>query len=163
MKIALRFILASLFAGLMFNGMAQTPGTIDLTFNPGDHGFGTRYGADDEVKAMALQTNGKIILGGAFIFYNGDSVNRVVRVNTDGSVDTTFKTGSGFDSQVLAVAVQTDGKILLGGYFTSYNGHACSQICRLNTDGSFDNTFNPGTGANGSILAMDLQPDGGRD
>jgi hypothetical protein len=53
-----------------------------------------------------------------------------------------------------------DGKVLIGGEFTSVNGTNQNSIARLNADGSLDSSFNPGTGANGRVFAIALQPDG---
>ena len=71
---------------------------------------------------------GKLI-GGDFTRYNGDfaASNFIARLNTDGTLDTSFNTGgAGADSGVAAVAVQANGKIIIGGYFPSYNGAAAA-------------------------------------
>jgi uncharacterized delta-60 repeat protein len=134
----------------------QTPaadGDVDTSFNPGT-------GTDNPVDALALQGDGKIILGGQFTSYNGVSRNNIVRVNGDGSLDTSFNPGIGTNSAVLALALQNDGKIILGGKFSSYDGVPRNNIARANSDGSPDTSFNPGTGANGVVLALALQGDG---
>ncbi len=64
----------------------------------------------------------------------------------DGSLDTSFNPGSGVDNQVFSVAVQGDGKVLIGGYFFSVNSAPRNRIARLNSDGSLDTGFNPGSG-----------------
>ena len=56
--------------------------------------------------------------------------------------------------------MQPDGKVLIGGSFTSVNGTNRNRIARLNADGSLDSSFNPGTGANGAVRAIVVQPDG---
>src|SRR5690606_41037369 len=61
---------------------------------------------------------------------------------------------------ILALCLQPDGKVLIGGDFTSYNDISRNRIARLNVDGSIDSTFNPGIGANAPVFAITLQPDG---
>lgn len=134
------------------SGFAQA---LDTSFDPGS---GPR--AAGFVTALAVQVDGKILLGGGFSTYNGVSRNRIARVNTDGSLDVTFDPGSGASSSVAALAVQADGKVLLAGFFTTYNVVSRSRIARINTDGSLDASFNPGTGANNTVSALAVQADG---
>jgi uncharacterized delta-60 repeat protein len=130
-------------------------GTIDNSFNPGT-------GPDNSIDALALQPDGKILIGGAFNSYNGTSVKRVARLNTDGTLDKTFKLDKEIDGLVFTMILQPKGKILVGGYFNSFNGKVrFGGITRLNADGSFDKSFNPGKGALfSSVYAITLQPDG---
>lgn len=116
-------------------------GSIDTTFATNS---GT--GFDFVVYALAIQTDGKIIAVGAFNNYNGTSANSIIRLNTDGTIDGTFNYGIGFDNPANYVVIQSDGKILVGGTFGSYNGTTSSGLIRLNTDGSVDATLNVGTG-----------------
>ncbi|HEV2912103.1 MAG TPA: Calx-beta domain-containing protein [Pyrinomonadaceae bacterium] len=128
-------------------------GQLDTTFNPG-------AGANDYVGVIALQPDGRIIIGGLFTSYGGTARNHIARLNSGGTLDTTFDPGAGADGVVDAIAVQPDGKILVGGRFTSYNGTARNHIARLNSDGTLDTTFDPGTGASNAVNAIVLQPDG---
>jgi uncharacterized delta-60 repeat protein len=128
-------------------------GSLDTGFNPGT-------GLDLEVSSIALQPDGKVIIGGAFFSCNGISRNHIARLMSDGTVDTTFDPGTGASSRVNAMAVQSDGKVIIGGDFTTFNGTSCGHIARLNADGGLDSTFNPGTGANGSLSALAIQADG---
>jgi uncharacterized delta-60 repeat protein len=137
----------------------NTDGTVDTTFNV------HRPGADYFVKAVAVQADGKIIIAGHFMKYNGvNASDHIARLNTDGSLDTTFNPGgTGANNDVSAVALQSDGKILIGGFFTSYNGDASASdhIARLNTDGTLDTSFNMGgAGANNTVQAIAVQTDG---
>ena len=109
---------------------------------------------------MAIQSDGKILVGGTFFTYNGVSANRVIRLNSDGSVDNTFVTGTGFNNYVLSIVIQSDGKILVGGGFTAYNGVSANRIIRLNSDGSIDNTFVTGTGFDNYVYSIAIQSDG---
>lgn len=128
-------------------------GSLDTSFSPGT-------GASSSVSAVIVQTDGKILLGGAFTSYNGVSRSRIARVNSDGSLDLSFNPGTGASSSVSALAMQSDGKILIGGAFTGYNGVTRNRIARINSDGNLDISFNPGTGANGTVSALAVQVDG---
>ena len=139
---------------------AAQPGAIDPTFNPGDIGFGNGDAANSSVSTTAIQTDGKIIIGGLFTTYNGTSINRIARLNSDGSLDATFIPGTGANNTVNTTAIQTDGKIIIGGDFTTYNGTGRNYIARLNSDGSLDATFDPGTGANNIVYTTAIQTDG---
>ena len=144
----------------------QTPilqSTDSLTMAVSDpqfdcYDFGTGFDADPE--AIKQQADGKLIVGGYYTTYQGVSANRIVRLNTDFSIDDTFDYGTGFNAEVNAVAIQSDGKILVGGNFTQYNGTARNRIVRLETDGSIDTTFGIGTGFNATIWAITVQSDG---
>jgi uncharacterized delta-60 repeat protein len=143
-----------------FNGTSRTRiarlnanGSLDTGFNPGT-------GADFNVWGLAIQPDGKIIIGGAFTTYNGSIRNRIARINTDGSIDLSFTPGFGANNTVYSLALQADGKILIGGLFTTYASVASSCIARINTDGTRDAGFNVGTGANNEIRSIVIQPDG---
>jgi len=128
-------------------------GALDLTFNVGS-------GVNGNVYATAIQVDGKIIIGGIFSAYNGDTLNCLARLNTDGSLDTTFHIGTGANWSVYFCVIQSDGKILIGGRFSAFNGISRGGIARINTDGSVDTTFNPGTGVDNMVEAVALQADG---
>ncbi len=133
-------------------------GTVDATFATNEGS-----GANGAVRSVVVQSNGQILIGGAFTSYNGPSRGHIARLNTDGSLDTTLWTaaGSGANGAVYSVAVQSNGQILIGGSFTSYNGPNCGGIARLNTtDGSLDATLNTTTGANGAIFSVAVQSNG---
>lgn len=136
------------------------PGTIDLSFNPTDVGFGNGDGANSDVATTSIQSDGKIIIGGVFTYYNGSSSNRIARINADGTIDSSFNSGTGANGFVLTTSIQNDGKIIIGGDFTSYNGNLINRIIRLNTDGTIDSTFNVGTGVNNSVYTISIQSDG---
>jgi len=143
------------YNGTLRNRIARlnADATLDTTFNPGT-------GTNDWVIAAAIQSDGKIIIGGDFTSYNGIPRNRIVRLNSDGTLDATFNPGTGANKMVWTTAIQSDGKIIIGGDFTSYNGTPRNRIARLNTDGTLDDTFNPGTGANSGVKTTAIQSDG---
>ena len=112
-----------------------------------------------EPEKITQQADGKLVIGGYFTTYQGVSANRIVRLNTDFSIDDTFDYGTGFNAEVNAVAIQSDGKILVGGNFTSYKGTSRNRLVRLNTDGSLDTTFSIGTGFSAVVWSVVIQPD----
>ena len=133
-------------------------GTVDTSFvsNIGS-------AANDSVRKVFIQSDGKIIVGGYFTTWNSSSANYVVRLNSDGTLDTTFRTniGTGPNGSVENIATQSDGKIIIGGQFTSWNGTSINRIVRLNSDGTIDTTFttNIGTAANSLIYSLAVQSD----
>ena len=145
----------TLLAGANRNRLArlQADGTVDTSFLPAAH-------ANNPVYALALQPDGKVLVGGAFTILNGTTRNRLGRLNADGSLDPTFNPGTGFNNSVVALAIQSDGKILVGGDFTAYNGTAQPYLVRLLSDGTLDATFAIGAGPNSSVWALALTPDG---
>ena len=101
-----------------------------------------------KVFAIGIGDEDKVIIGGQLTGYNSATytVGNIMRLNLDGSFDTTFSNGyAGFNDDVNTIAVQKDGKILVGGAFTSYADasgfHSTNYIARLNTDGTYDSTF----------------------
>jgi uncharacterized delta-60 repeat protein len=133
-------------------------GTIDNSFN-----IGTGYsisGQSVNVTASAIQSDGKIIIVGNFDTYNGVTINRITRLNPNGSLDGTFNVGSGFNGQPRSIQIQADGKILIGGIFSQYNGVTVNNVVRLNSNGSIDNSFTTGSGLDGAVRSINLQNDG---
>jgi uncharacterized delta-60 repeat protein len=129
-------------------------GSFDESFNVGS-------GPNDSVKKIFLQTDGKILVSGNFTQFNGATRNRIVRLNADGSIDTTFSPNFG-TSFVQISAVQSDGKIFVNGNFTSFGGFTRNGLVRLNADATIDQSFDPGVGlTNGAqVQIMAVQPDG---
>ena len=126
-------------------------GALDTTFNTGT-------GPDNTVRKVYQLPDGKFLIVGDFVNYNGVSRNRVARINADGSLDTTLDTSSVIftvtgtgSSAVLSAAVQTDGKIIVGGFFTMINGGSYTNIARLNANGTLDTSFNPVLSPNSAL------------
>jgi uncharacterized delta-60 repeat protein len=134
------------------------PGTLDLTFNPVDVGHGMGDGSNSYIYTTALKNNGKILIGGAFISYNGFEARAIAQLNSNGSLDSSFNPE--VNNHIRCIAIQMDGKVIIGGLFTSVSGIPRNRIARLNEDGSLDTTFNPGTGANGTVYTITVQTDG---
>jgi len=133
-------------------------GSLDTTFTSGQSGVGAFNGAPT---SLALQSDGKVIAYGNFTTYSGSSVNRIVRLNTNGSIDNTFNVGTGFNSYSFQVAgvgtdqnlfIDANGKIYVGGSFSSYSGSLVNGIVRLNTNGTIDTTFN--TSGSGGVNGL---------
>jgi uncharacterized delta-60 repeat protein len=112
---------------------------------------------DNSVNALAVQADGKIIVGGWFNQIGGVARQRLARLNADGSVDSTFiPVASG--GQVVSVAIQPDGKILVGGLFCELAGQTRNYFGRLNSDGTLDESFDPAP--NNIVYGIALQSDG---
>ncbi|ACU07778.1 hypothetical protein FIC_01330 [Flavobacteriaceae bacterium 3519-10] len=126
-------------------------GSLDYTFNPG----GT--GPDGTVSGILKTPSRQLYLSGDFTKYNNVNMGRLTRINPDGTLDSGFNNGgSGFDNTVKTVALQPDGKLLVGGTFTTYNGTPVNNIVRLNADGSLDSTFSSLTFESATGGAVDL-------
>src|SRR5204863_715331 len=122
----------------------------DFGVDGGVAGDITGGGDVPRVMDFARQPDGKVIVGGNFTTVNGVARNCVARLLADGSLDTTFNPGTGANDVVVAVLLQPDGKVVIGGYFTTINGTTKRMLARLNADGSVDGTFTPPTFGAGS-------------
>lgn len=127
-----------------------------------DPSFNTGSGFDLSVRKIIIQPDGRILVCGEFTTYNGMTANQIIRLNTDGTVDNSFISGTGVGTfqNIDAMALQSNGKILIGGTFQDYNGTTCNNFARLNSDGSFDATFNIGTGFDNSVSSIAIRNDG---
>jgi len=132
-------------------------GTLDDGFNPN---------ANDQINAIALQPDGKVLIGGLFTTLQPNNAaaptarNRLARLNADGSLDTAFNpdVGGGLAPQVTSIVVQANGQIVIGGTFRSVGSVVRNYIARLNANGSLDATYNPSP--NSAVLSLALQGDG---
>ena len=122
-------------------------GLADSTFNNNTMSAGTNKGFNGSVNTIAVQTDGRILVGGTFNIFNNNTRNRIVRLNANGTIDNTFNIGTGFGGGfVNSIAIQPDGKILVGGSFTTYKGVAVGQLVRLDASGNLDTAFNTAIG-----------------
>lgn len=112
------------------------------------------------IYAILFQEDGKILVGGAFDTYDGISRNGINRLNPDGTLDATFVQGPAANDAVYTIALQSDGKILVGGLFTTFDSETRNHLARLNTDGTLDISFNPSTDVNGIVDCIHVQTDG---
>ncbi len=145
------------YAGIFRNRIARLERNGNL-----DESFNTALGFDETINAIALQADGRIVVGGLFSSFNGVTRNRIARLNPDGSLDTYFDPSTGFDgNHVYALAIQPDGKIIVGGEFDHFQGTAISKVARLHPNGTLDQSFNIGSGVPwGRVQALTIQPDG---
>jgi uncharacterized delta-60 repeat protein len=144
MKKALFWLAAILVP--VFGGGVYAASAID-GFNPNANG---------DVYSVAVQPDGKILVGGTFTSIGGQPRNYIARLNPDGTLDTTFNPNA--DYGLLSIAVQPDGRILVGGEFASIGGQTRNRIARLNPDGTLDTTFNPN--ADNWVRPFAVQTDG---
>lgn len=129
-------------------------GSIDNSFNP-------RVTTHGVIQCMILQPDGKILIGGSFVETNSQPRTNIARLNADGTTDTSFNAGLGPDFTVFTIRMQSDGKILIGGEFSTVDGVARNGLARLNSDGSVDTSFSPAISANATqVYAVAIQPDG---
>ncbi|MBI1176777.1 hypothetical protein GC207_04985 [bacterium] len=111
------------------------------------------------VTTAVVQLDGKIVIGGAFNAVNGVTRNNIARLNADGSLDESFDPGVGTDEWVFRIYGEADGKFVLVGFFSSYDGMPRPYLARVNSDGSLDTTFAPGEGPNASTAAALINQD----
>ena len=135
------------------NGFGQIPTLLDITFNTGG-------GASDDVFAITRLNNDQYLIAGQFTAYNSTSRGRLARLDNNGDLDTSFFAGSGADNCIYAMAVQGDGKVLIGGEFTSVHGQAKTYFARLESNGALDTGFATGVTINNELRAIIVEPDG---
>lgn len=122
-------------------------GSLDSTFNSEGVGF------DDNALVLKLLSDGSFLVGGKFIAYNGSGVSRLVKLNSDGSLNTSFSENVSLDDDVYAIHVLSSGKIYVGGNFTN-------KLIKLNGDGTTDVAFDVGTGFNNRVSSIAVDSNG---
>ncbi len=146
------------YNGVAANGLARLnpDGSLDNAFQ-NNVGAGIQPSFINYIRKVTLQPDGKILIAGTFSTYKGVSRSGIARLNADGTLDNTFNIGTGINTNtntIYTVLVQPDGKIIIGGNFTAFNGIPKNRIARLNADGTLDNTFL--TNANNSVYTISL-------
>jgi uncharacterized delta-60 repeat protein len=132
---------------LAFCALLSSAGAAEPLLDPE---FGSGNPPNGPVRAIAVQPDGKILLGGSFSTLGGHLSRGVARLNSDGTVDTSFQLRSGIHAGVRKLLLQPDGKILVGGAFEFFDGTRNPYLVRLNPDGSLDNSFSfPKTNSQG--------------
>jgi uncharacterized delta-60 repeat protein len=160
-----KYVFGGYFSGYNENfvsGIFRTSsnGVIDRTFVSGAGFSGSTFVNMRPLKISQLK-NDTLLCVGTFEYYSGQTVNRIVNLNLDGSINTEFNSGTGANGLISDFIQQSDGKIILVGSFNLYNGNSCGSIVRLNEDGTFDPTFNSGTGFPGLVPQnIDMLSDG---
>ncbi len=137
-------------------------GSLDKTFDPGLGAETKIVPADDKdpfVFWMLVQPDGKIVITGNFLTYNGTPSSGLALINSDGSLDTTFHVGSGYDSWGRFLLLLPNKQLIATGWFTSYNGQSYNRMVRVNPDGSADPAFKPFFGDKTAIYGAVALPD----
>ena len=125
----------------------KNDGNVDTSFING--GF---YG---EIKVITVDDiTGKIYVGGDMIRYNDVRIGRIIRLNPNGSIDTSFNTGVGFDSGTVNVITLHDDRIYVGGGITKYKNTTIGNIVRLLPNGEIDDTFITESGFSGIVYSI---------
>ena len=135
----------------LLEGAFAQIGGLDASFTTGPLLNGASAGI---IRSQAVLSNGQILIGGDFTTVAGIPRGRIARLNAVGSLDAAFANGAGANGVIHATVVQADGKIIIGGEFTTFDGVARNRIARLTATGALDTTFNPGTGFNGPVFAI---------
>lgn len=145
-----------IIGGYNFLYRLNADGSLDGTFTTN-----ATVGSGFTIYAIAVQADGKILIGGQFSTYNGTTRNNIARLNADGTMDGNFLNGqTGASSTVRCLQIQPDGKILMGGDFSSVNNTTHNRVARLTSTGAADAGFASSTVNSGSVYALTLQPDG---
>jgi len=113
---------------LLPNGDVASDFNTGTGFNNNSFGFQSIY----------KQNDGKILATGDFTSFNGTAMNRLARLNTDGSLDSSLVIGTGFNNVTSGVDVDSQGRIIVAGTFTSYSGVSSRCIIRLTSGGTVD-------------------------
>ena len=139
----------------------EPDGRLDPSFNGVVQGATTGFTGlgIGEVRQVVPQPDGKILIGGDVVSFNDVARRGIARLTSTGAIDAAFNPGSGTDGPVDALLLQGDGKIIIGGRFTTFNGVAASNLARLHADGSLDRSFAAG-GPGNSVATLALQADG---
>lgn len=133
--------------------LSAADGTIDETFISGP-------GFDADVLDMVRQPDGKIVAVGRFKAPVGYPSSHIVRLDAQGNIDQTFRSGVGTDADVSRIRLLSDGRILISGSFTTYDGEPAPYFARLYPDGSLDKSFMTGSGPSGGVHAFDIDNSG---
>lgn len=145
------------FNNFRSNGIIRllATGEVDTSFHSGLVEY-------SNVNTAVVQPDGKIIIGGNFLLYDGVPRSKIARINNNGSLDTSFNPGAGFNGDVTALALDTNNSILAGGNFTGYNGESAHYVARILTNGTIDLLFSPdfSTGNTYAINAIHVTPQG---
>ncbi len=165
-----KMLLAGSFSTVQPNGADQptTHNNIARVLPDGRDDSSFAPDVNGQINAMVLQPDGKIVIGGKFSAVGGTARIRIARLNADGTLDATFSpsidpNNTSLTPEVMALALQADGKIVVGGGFMAVQGGGATsptvrnRIARLNADGTLDDAFNPD--ANGMVLSLAVQPD----
>ncbi|MCL2154227.1 MAG: InlB B-repeat-containing protein [Leptospirales bacterium] len=149
----------------------DSTGDLDATFDPGTGASGE----EDAITCVAIQSDGKIIAGGSFSTFNDEPISNIVRLSNTGEIDKYFAadyipdepkepeepdvpvTYSFPDDAVSSIAIQSNGKIVIGGVFNQCGSHSYNKLARFNSDGTFDTTFTSSIGVVDEVYSIAIQ------
>jgi uncharacterized delta-60 repeat protein len=137
----------------------ETNGAWDSSFD----GAGPGPSASEIAAVVVHPSTGKIFLGGSFSTFAGAPRNNIAWANSDGSLDNTFAGLPGvtdYNPAISVLGTQSDGKILAGGVFSTFDGGSHYNLVRLNPDSTIDPTFNPALSLDGPVRSLLIQPAG---
>lgn len=118
------------------------PGSIDTSFHVGT-GFNISAVLGYGIKALAIQPDKKIIAAGTFTSYNGTDFQKLIRLNTNGVIDSSYSIGTGFNGDITTVYMLKDTTLLVAGSFTTFNSTNVKGLIKLNKNGTLNTAFNP--------------------
>lgn len=147
--------------GIPRNNIARlnADGTLDRTFVDN-----LDMGVNGQINAIAIQPDGGIVIGGTFTQAGRVELMNLARYKADGSIDKNFGGASGSsigaNGAVLALAVQTDGKVVVGGNFSTIFGQPRRGIARIKVDGTLDGPVVAQDSMSGDVKAITAAADG---
>ena len=146
-KASVVVIMLLLITSIWSNKMhAQSAGTYDPSFMSVD--------IDQNIRVLLPQEDGKILVGGSFNSIQGAPIQYLTRLNSDGTLDNTFQTGTGPNGVPYCLLPFGADKYFIAGLFTEYDGVPMNRIALINNDGSLDMSFSSPTGLNGAVLSV---------
>ncbi len=147
---------------IQINGLVRLmpDGSLDSTYNYDLATHMGKEGPNGYINRSILLPDGKLLIAGTFTRYNGQAVNRIARLNADGSLDPSFSTGAGPDQNVLGMTRQPDGKLIIVGRFNTFGGLKMANVARISENGVVDPSFNVGAGSNGYVFRAHVMPGG---
>jgi len=139
----------STYSGVSVSRIAKlnNDGTLDTSFTIGT-------GFNNSIYDIKIDSSNNLYVGGNFTTYSGVSRNRIIKLTSGGTIDSTFSIGTGFNGIVRTIEIDNNNKILVGGDFTTYTGSTNNYFIRLNTDGSKDTTLNIGNGFGNAVYTI---------
>jgi len=146
----------------MVNFLARlnTDGSLDTGYNYDLVNHRGKESVNGAINRSILLPDGKLLIAGVFTKYNGQEVQRIARLNTDGSLDQTFKSSVGANYPIYDLAVQPDGKYVVTGPFTTYANVTVPHLARIEADGTLDPSLQAGKGVDGTIYNISVMPQG---
>jgi len=147
---------------IQINGLVRLmpDGSLDSTYNYDLAKHMGKEGPNGYINRSILLPDGKLLIAGSFTKYNGQAVNRIARLNADGSLDPSFSAGAGPDQNILNMTRQPDGKLIIVGRFNTFGGLKMANVARISENGVIDPSFNVGTGSNGYLFNAHVMPGG---